>query len=169
MDGMHCTSLSAASQDSWGTVFSPGVQSVHLARWPWWDISSSLTCPGGNYCEQVQCWRDFWIPPLCLQPWKCGISVAEPVPKLDIESLWDVRALLVVAVGEWPWAEDVLWRYPTNPPLQEEQQPLLQLQSSPLHSVLRNKLSFAQVPTSKNNISNCVSGFPFRYVSIHSL
>lgn len=77
---------------------------------------------------------------LCLQPWNCGIGVAEPVPKLALESLRDVCAVLLVAAGECPWAEDALWRYPANPALQEEQ-PLLQLQPSPLRSALRNKNS----------------------------
>lgn len=35
---------------------------------------------------------------LCLQPRNCGIGVAEP--KLDLESPWDVCALLLLAVGE---------------------------------------------------------------------
>lgn len=80
--------------------------------------------------------------------------------------------LLVVEVGERLWsrgAEDAPWRYPANPPLWEEQEHRLQLRSPPLCSMLRKKLSFAHILASKNNISNSVSGFPFRYVSIHSL
>lgn len=66
-------------------------QSLHLVRWSWWDILSSFKKPKRKLFWGSTMLEGFSNPTtLCLQPWNCGIGLAEPTLKPDLESLWNV-------------------------------------------------------------------------------